>query len=294
MNIINFSKGSKQLNDINDNVAIIGMFDGIHKGHKKIIKKLFKQSRKTRFQKTVITFKEEFVKNNSVSLKLFGDKDKKKFFEGLNFNNYILLNNDDRNIEAQKFIKILQEHYNVKQIIVGEDFRFGENRQGDIDLLKKFFGKKNVFVIKRKNSAISTTKIKGFLQNSQIKKANKFLLTPYSVEGVVVQGKQLARKIGYPTANIDILNNLLVPFGVYLTKIIIDNQEYDGLTCYLKKGENVVLETYALKYSGTIYGEIITVKFIEFIRSNVSISSLEELKMFLDNDYKKALKMIKK
>ena len=199
----------------------------------------------------------------------------------------------------EKFVKdILVGKLGVKKIIVGNDFKFGRNRSGDISSLIKMgreFGFSVIALEKEqyKYKDISSTIIKKEIENGNIEDANQMLDQPFMVTGEVVYGEQLGGTIGFPTVNILVCSEKLLPLdGVYQTKVIFEDKTYKGITnvgfkptVSNKKKRSV--ETHILNFSGNLYGETLTIQFEKFVRKEKKFSSVDELKKQIKKDIEK-------
>ncbi|KIR01512.1 Riboflavin kinase / FMN adenylyltransferase [Lachnospiraceae bacterium TWA4] len=201
---------------------------------------------------------------------------------------------------ADDFVKnILSKDLKVAHLVMGEDFRFGYHRQGDYEYLKS---RKNEFKYELwkipevidGESPISSTRIRALLSDGKIEEVNRLLGFPYYVEGTIVHGAHLGRTIDMPTINImPEENKLLPPFGVYMTKVLIEGKWYDGVTNIGRKptvGDDNArgVETYLLHASENLYGKKARVDVLHFKRPEQKFHSIEELKEQMAQDVKQA------
>ena len=237
------------LPDLEKNSCAIGNFDGLHQGHRELIKQAKIDDLKT----LVITF-ENINKNNYLTT----TDQKIKLISELEVDYLIIL--PFRVIKLvffNEFIEILKK-LKVKYVTCGIDFRFGYKREGDIyDLKKKF--KINVlddYIVNR--TRVSTSIIKEFITDGYIEEANNLLTVPYTIIGEVVHGNKLGRQLGFPTANIDYKNYVLPKNGVYLTVVKVKDKKYlsmtnIGLNPTLNEQEKTRLEVHILDFNEEIY-----------------------------------------
>lgn len=274
-------------------VVTIGNFDGIHIGHKKLITTTKKYALEKGLKSVVITFSPhplEIIKNNLSFLYIFSEEEKNREMEKENIDFFIKypFTKDFANISPKDFINILIEKLNCKILVVGEDYCFGKNREGNVEVLKKICKEKGIEVIKIYNIVIdgervSSSTIRQCLNNRNIKKANLLLNKPYYILGKVVEGNKLGRTIGFPTANIiPLKNKLLPPDGVYITKTKYNNKMYNSIT---NIGTNPTvnnihrtIETYIFDFNQNLYNKEIEVYFYDWIRSVKKFKGIEELK----------------
>ena len=207
-------------------------------------------------------------------------------------------------MEAKEFFDKLIEYYRMKHIAVGADFAFGKDRMGDSEFLKKYskecgIGVSFINFLKYKKDKISSSNIREALSNGDMVSVNKMLGREYSMSGLVVHGNALGRKIGYPTANLEIPKNIFIPkMGVYSSTVKIGNSDtiYKALTFIGISNINKELrvESHILDFSKMIYGKKITVVLLKYIRDNIKVNSIDEVKKLLENDEKKIRKYFKR
>ncbi|BEV03196.1 bifunctional riboflavin kinase/FAD synthetase [Chryseobacterium gambrini] len=280
----------------------LGMFDGVHLGHKSIIDELINVGSQNDLETAVLTFwpHPRFVFNPDENLKLLNTLEEKKFLmEKYNIENLFLKEFDEefRNLTGEEFVRqILIEKLNVKYLIIGYDHSFGKNKSGNFELLQKLskelgFEVEQMEAINIHENNISSTKIRNALSAGNIKEANEMLGYSYSVSGTVVHGKKIGRTIGYPTANIETESIKLLPKkGAYVVEVFVKNQQYKGMlsvgTNPTVNGEKLTVEVYILDFEGDIYDEEITVKFRDFLHDEIKFEGLEKLIERLDDDKK--------
>ncbi|WBV53261.1 bifunctional riboflavin kinase/FAD synthetase [Chryseobacterium gambrini] len=278
----------------------LGMFDGVHLGHKSIIDELINVGSQNDLETAVLTFwpHPRFVFNPDENLKLLNTLEEKKFLmKKYNIENLFLKEFDEefRNLTGEEFVRqILIEKLNVKYLIIGYDHSFGKNKSGNFELLQKLSRELNFEVeqmeaINIHENNISSTKIRNALSAGNIKEANEMLGYSYSVSGTVVHGKKIGRTIGYPTANIETESIKLLPKkGAYIVEVFVKNKQYKGMlsvgTNPTVNGEKLTVEVYILDFEGDIYDEEITVKFRDFLHDEIKFEGLEKLIERLDDD----------
>ncbi|WP_347292995.1 riboflavin biosynthesis protein RibF, partial [uncultured Brachyspira sp.] len=197
-------------------------------------------------------------------------------------------------MEAKEFFNRLIEYYKMKRIVIGEDFAFGKDRVGDIDFLKRYALEKGVNVnivnfLNHCGDKVSSSKIRDCLSNGEVDNVSKMLGRNYSMSGIIIHGNALGRKIGYPTANLELNDSIFVPkMGVYSSLVKIGNSAklYKALTFIGISNINKELrvESHILDFSKMIYGKKITVIFLKYIRDNIKVNSIEEVKSLLEKD----------
>lgn len=272
----------------------LGSFDGLHMGHMGLINKTIELSKKNNVKSMVCTFKNHPLNiiSKSKAPKLIIDNDTKlKLLERLQVDivNLVNFNNDYMKISPEDFIINMIKHYNVQGIIVGFNYRFGFKNTGDIKLLKKYSKKLGfeLYVIDSvtyENEVVSSSRIRTLIQDGKITEANNMLIKPFMLKGTVIRGKQLGRKLGFPTANLNYHESFVIPKnGVYATIVEYKNCFYKGMTSVgvnptvQLKTKTIFIETYILDFNKNIYGEDIKVYFIKRMRDEFKFNSLEEL-----------------
>ena len=266
-------------------VTSIGGFDGIHLGHQALFKKAFDVSN-AMFQ--IVTFNEipKIYFNND--LKPLIDQDQRSsIFEKLLPKNIIFLDFKSVNkMNAQEFCQFLEHNLQTEKLVIGKDFRFGNQRVGDVNTLINYFGEENVTLLDDfliSSEKVSTTKIRLFYAQGKIKEAEKYLGRPISYTGTVVRGKRLGSSIGFPTANVQLHNLTQLPrFGVYAVRVHIDKKTYlgclnIGINPTVEANLDTKIEIHILEFEENIYDEDISFELIEFIRDEKKFGSIDDL-----------------
>ena len=283
----------EELEQINKSVVTIGKFDGLHKGHKVLIEKTVQYAKKNNMKSVVFTFSNHpanFFESEKVR-KIITNKDKINTMKDLGVDIVINLPFDEfmTKISAIDFVeKILVKKLNAKKIYVGHDFTFARNKEGDAILLKALGGEYDFDVdivkpIKINNIRVSSTYIRNLLAQGKVESVKEYLGSNYIVEGIVIEGKQIGRTMGFPTANLKFKENLILPrIGIYATKVYIGDKVYIGATNIgfnpTVRVEKLSIETHILQFNEDIYGKNIKIEFLERIRDEKKFNSLDELK----------------
>ncbi|MGL5246236.1 MAG: riboflavin kinase [Mycoplasmoidaceae bacterium] len=277
-----FSKNVVILNDLKKNMKdiknlAIGEFDLIHKGHEKILKDK---------NISILTF----INNPNKKHSIFNDNYKINQIKKLRPEWIFIYDISNKNISAKKFIDIFLMKINPKKIIVGSDFKFGKNAKGNTNLLKKYF---NLEIIERDKN-YSTSKIKDLIIKNDFYSVNKKLYHDFLFEGLIVRGKQLGRKLGFPTANIIIKTEFPFTNGSYYSKVIINGEYFDGMT-YITSNENIdiLVETFIFDFNENIYGKKIEVIPLAFIRKTEKFNNMDLLINAIKKDESKARELKK-
>ena len=278
----NFGKDDSITSDVE--VTCIGAFDGVHKGHIELINKT-KEINKN-FQ--IVTFDEIPKLYFDKSLKpLLDNKNKNNIFNDLKPTNLIYLKFDEINqLSSDEFLKYLDINLRTKKIVVGKDFKFGKNRSGDVDNIISYFGKDNVILLSDyiiDNEKVSSTKIRNFLDTGNIQKANNFLGREYELSGLVVKGKKLGSKIGFPTANLQLNNDLYLPkFGVYEISCKVNGNLFKGIlnigiTPTVLNSKKVKIEAHLFNFNENIYDKNIVIQLKKFKKEEIKFNSVDDL-----------------
>ncbi|MCX7769445.1 MAG: bifunctional riboflavin kinase/FAD synthetase [Proteobacteria bacterium] len=293
---------------INKPVVTIGNFDGVHRGHQSLIKNVIEQKNKINGTACVITFYPHplTVINPYVKIEQITPiDDKLKILERLGIDVTILIKFDDSfsSMSAEEFVKkIIWEKLSTNVVIVGYDFAFGKNKEGNRDFFKKMgdelgFEVKIIEPVYEDDIIISSTKIRSFLKEGKIKEAEKFLGRPYVLKGMVTKGKKIGRLIGFPTANLLIIDYLIPRHGVYAAYTYIDNNKYRAV---LNIGpavtfniDQVSFEVHILDFEGDIYGKEVVVEFVERLRGVEKFKDIEMLKEQIKKDIERAKEILK-
>jgi riboflavin kinase/FMN adenylyltransferase len=284
-----------------NSVLAIGNFDGVHLGHQQLLKKAYIFSRKINKKFGIFTFdplpKDFFNRTDNKILNINDKIDVVKkfradFFIKQNFNR------DFSKISHDNFAKIiLLKKLAVHSIFVGKDFKFGFKRKGNIFFLKKLSENNNfkIFIINFKkfnNYKISSSKIRSLIQAGKVNLANKIMGRPWSISGKVIQGKKYGRRIGFPTANIKIFNQIKPLFGVYSVKIIFNKKTYKGIANFGVRptfgSSSPVLEVNVFGKNHNFYNKNIKVLFIDFIRKEKKFKNSSMLVRQIKKDIKVA------
>lgn len=290
MKIIDLNKDKYKYNT----AIVLGNFDGIHMGHQYLIENLVKEADKEELEPSILLFKNHTKttinhSENKIQL-LTSNEQKLRILEemGIKIVYTILFNEDIMKLSAEEFVReILVKKLNVKLVNVGFDYRFGHKAMGDSDYLKELGNKYDfrtniINPIYIDGEIVSSTKIRNLIKTGEIKKANEFLGRPYSLIGNVIKGDQRGRKMGYPTANIQLSNNCVIPkIGVYESITLIDNKEFKSLTNIgynpTFNGKKLKIENYIIDFNDNIYGKSLEIKFIDFLREDIKFNTVEEL-----------------
>jgi len=292
-----------EITSISNSIITIGTFDGVHLGHQKIIKRLVELKEKQGGETLLFTFaphprKVLFPEQKDLKL-ITTTEEKCELLKKFGIDNVLVFpfTKEFSQMNADRYIsEIIAQGLKTKTLVIGYDHRFGSNREGNIDTLKQYSSQFNFEVeeisaqeINQLN--VSSTRIRKAIEEGDIDVANEFLGYSFFVTGTVVKGKQLGRTIGYPTANIQIIDpdKLIPKIGVYAVNVEHNNKRYKGM---LNVGVNpttdtdnkIKIEVNIFDFEKEIYGDGIKVEFVKRIRNEEKFANLDELKQALAND----------
>ncbi|MGB9682068.1 MAG: bifunctional riboflavin kinase/FAD synthetase [bacterium] len=274
-------------------IVTLGVFDGVHKGHQKILNSLVDKSLTLGLPGVVITFHphpSDVITKSHIGL-IMDLEDRIKLIEKFPHSYTVLIqfNEEFSKKLPIEFVEELIKRFNIKEIIVGYNFQFGKARRGDVNLLKNLgetYGFKVLVVppVEYKDRPISSSRIREELKKGNIKDANEMLGRPFSIKGRVLRGKGLGKELGFPTANILPPEGILIPrFGVYASiGEIEDGRRYIGVTSIgiaptVRADQMAVVETHLLDFSGDIYDRFMRINLIEWLRPEVRFKSIDAL-----------------
>lgn len=280
---------------------ILGFFDGLHKGHREVVRTGVQFAKNNGIKSALITFRDSpaVVLKNKAPQYIITTKEKIKKIEELGVD-YLYIINFDKNLaemNANDYLKMLVENFKPKAITTGDNHFFGNNRTGSADyinLMKNEYGYEyfRVNSIKFENNVISSTNIRTALQNGDINTANLLLGYRFYVTGDVVQGRHIGRTIGFKTANLKYPENLVnIPDGVYAVEVEINDKKYMGIANYgsnptVTNDTKKLIEVHIVNFDEDIYGESIKINFLDKIRDEKQFQSLTELKEQITKDIK--------
>lgn len=285
-------------------VVTIGTFDGIHLGHQKVIARLNDFARQHNGESVIFTFHTHprlVTSPNETSLRLLTTlEEKTKLLEKSGIDHLVIypFNREFANLTYHEFVeKILIEKLRTHCLVVGYDHKFGKNREGGFEYLQQCAEKYNFHIEKLDallvdDDSVSSTKIRNALESGDIEKANHFLGYPFTLHGTVVSGKQLGRKLGFPTANIESSNKYkIIPgYGVYAVKVRLTQGNFNGMLnigtrpTFNNNADNRSIEVNIFDFDSDIYGEEITLEFAKKIRNEQKFSDMLQLAAQLSID----------
>ena len=304
------SKSFDQINIDEKLCLTIGNFDGIHKGHREIIKNLIQQTKTSNLKSAILSFTPhpKIYFNKQKNFMINSQSKKKEILKDLGLDYLIDLNFNDKftQLSHNEFEdKILLEKLNSKRILIGKDFQYGNQRKGNIDTLKIFCEKNKIeleeigLILNDHNSnKISSSAIRENLKSGKFELANKDLERNFSVAGKVIKGDQRGRTIGIPTANLEYpLNTIIIPYGVYAVETIIEGNTYFGIVNFgirpTFNKDKPIVEAYLFDFDNDIYDKDIEILFHKQIRQEKKFNDIKELLNQINIDIAEAKKILK-
>ncbi len=306
--------GALQPMPYQDSFITIGNFDGVHLGHQAIITQMIRAANENKRPVLVVTFFPNpyaFFNHHGESGEaqeaghyLSSPAEKEQLLLGLGADGVITFrfNQEFANLSAEAFVSGLKNKLGLGVLVVGEDFALGKNRQGTIPVLKALghkhlFSVETISQIRISDTELSSTMIRRMLDEGAVAKAADHLGRPYQVAGVVTHGSDRGGKIGLPTANLSFWPQKKLPaVGVYATLVYLHDQVYQGITNigYRPTFENQVqenIETHILDFEGNIYGEKMSLAFIEKLRDEQKFSGVYAFLAQIERDKAQARKI---
>ena len=291
-----------------ESIILIGNFDGVHLGHQKLFKLAQSYKKKYKLNIGVVNFNpmpKMFFNKSLKNFRLSSIKQKINLLNNFGVD-FIVTKKFDKIFSKTKsidFIKIiLSQKLKARYLFVSNNFRFGNKREGDVNFLIKNEKKYNYKVVKPKpliinKKVVSSSLIRKLLEKGSLEKANKLLNRKWSLEGVVQKGRQVGKKIGFPTCNIDIKDYVLAKPGVYAVKVLRGNNSK-----YLKGIANlgyrptfnqkkILLEVHLFNFSGNLYNKYLSVDFLKFIRKEKKFKNVNQLRSQIKTDLDNAKKI---
>ena len=282
-------------------IILIGNFDGLHLGHQKLFSLAKKYKKKYSLKLGVLTFEpmpKMFFNRHIKNFRISSQKQKISLLNKLNVD-FVITKKFNRKFSQTKsmdFIKkILVKKLNAKFIFVSNNFRFGNKREGDVSQLIRYENLHKYKIVKpkpllNKKKVVSSSLIRNYLEKGKLEIANNLLNRRWSIEGNVQKGKQLGKKIGFPTANIDIKDYVLACPGVYAVRIkMINSSKFIKGIANLGyrptfNEKKILLEVHLFNFSGNLYNKDLTVEFSKFIRKEKKFKNVEQLKKQIKAD----------
>ncbi len=282
--------------EVNPSIVTIGTFDGMHKGHISLLTEMIKLAND--LIPIVISFNRspKDVINKKDSKMILQLTDKKRMIEEIGIDKLITINfnSEIQELDCKDFIKILKDSLNMEVLTLGEGTLLGKDRKGYKNGLVETLNDFGVRLIpisnkKDKENKISSSQIKRSISKGNITKANSLLGRNFFINGKVIEGKKIGSKLGYPTANIQYNDDLIIPKdGIYKTETYVNGNTYLSATSIGNNptfdGSEKTIETFIIDFKEDIYNKYIKVSFLKFIRDQKRFNDVESLKKHMSDD----------
>jgi riboflavin kinase/FMN adenylyltransferase len=283
-----------------ETLVTIGVFDGVHLGHKFLISKVVKMAARENLLSCVITFRQhplELLSPKTKLLYLCSLEDRIRLLknEAVDIVVALTFNRELAKLSARDFVSLLKEHLKMAGLVIGPDFTLGKNREGNADTLPNL-GREmgfSVTVVTPKiinGEVASSTVIRQALADGKMEKVTRLLGRPFNLQGKVARGEHRGTGVGFPTVNLDVDARMaLPPDGVYATLAYIDGQEYQAATNIGTRptfgdANQRTIESFILNYNQDIYGKEVKIEVIQRLREERHFDSVEELKKQIAED----------
>lgn len=293
---MNIHRNINDLPSFSKTILTIGSFDGVHLGHKSILKRMVTLAKEISGETVVITFyphpRNVVFPNDKKLFLLNSPEEKIEEIRKAGIDHLVIIpfSIEFSQLHPREYIeKFLLAKFRPQYIVLGYDHKFGLNRLGDINMVKSYsevhgFQLIEISAREIENMAVSSTRIRQSIEEGDVQEAYQFLGYPYRLTGKVIFGDRLGTTLGYPTANLELsFKDKLIPkAGVYAVKVSYNQSSYDGMM-YIGKRPTVVdngaraLEVHLLDFAESMYGKEITVEFIEYLRDDIKFENKEDL-----------------
>jgi riboflavin kinase/FMN adenylyltransferase len=303
-----FSNEDKNIPELPSLCLTLGIFDGLHLGHQRILRRVIERAERINGTSCVVTFDphpREILSPDTAPDLLTSTKKKVELIEALGVDAVCLIRftPEFAKVEARPFVRdFLIETLHTKVIVEGYDWRFGKGREGDVDLLREM-GKENGYEVEQLDGLtigediVSSTLIRGLVLKGGLDRAAECLGRKYSITGDIVEGSHLGREIGFPTANIEPHHEAIPPNGIYAVWVDVAGMRKAGtlnigVRPTVTEEKKRTIEVHIMDFYQDIYNEEIEITFVERLRDEQKFSSLEALTDQIKKDVEKARKVL--
>ncbi len=297
--------GTENANILRPTVLTLGVFDGLHLGHQRIMQTVVERAKVVDAVATAITFDPHprAVLHPESAPPLLQTLDQRLAnFEVLGIEQAIVMPFDKEFAAkpAEDFLKeIIHDRLQAKEVYLGKGFAFGRGRGGNIELLRKMSSELGFFAdevpeVCLRGRRISSSRIRDLLASGKVNLVRSMLGRPYGVEGVIIRGNRRGHTIGFPTANLKPHNRVIPKFGVYATATLVEGTWRRSITNIgvrptFENDAEPSIETYLFDFDGDLYGDVLRVRFLHRIRDERKFSGIDELKAQIEKDSQRAL-----
>lgn len=293
----------------NPTVATIGFFDGVHLGHRFLIDQVKVAAAQCGWESSIITFPvhpRQVIQSEFQPQLLSSPEEKIELLGTTGIDHCILLpfTRELSLLTAREFMQLLYEKYHVRMLIIGYDHRFGHNRTETFEDYCRYGRELGIHIMQataytQEQDKVSSSAIRRALLSGEVNIANKYLGYNYFLQGKVVDGYKVGRKIGFPTANlqVDFPNKLIPSVGVYAVYVYVNGQKYKGMLNIghrptLNNGTDLSIEVHILNFEGDIYQQPMRLEFIDFLRAEEKFNSIDELILQIEKDKEAAIQVL--
>ena len=290
-------------------VATIGFFDGVHLGHRYLINQVKIAASQCGWCSSIITFPvhpRQVIQSNYQPQLLSSPEEKIELLASTGVDNCILLpfTQELSKLTAREFMQLLYDKYKVRMLVIGYDHRFGHNRAETFEDYCRYGQELGIHIMQataytQEQDKVSSSAIRRALSTGDITTSTKYLGYNYFLEGTIVDGYKVGRKIGFPTANLRVdFPYKLIPFtGVYAVRVFVNGQEWKGMLNIghrptLNNGTDLSIEVHILDFQDDIYNQKMRIEFISFLRPETKFHSVDELVLQIQKDKEEALRLL--
>ena len=291
-------------------VATIGFFDGVHLGHRHLINQVKMAASLNGWCSSIITFPvhpRQVIQSDYQPSLLSSPEEKIELLASTGIDNCILLpfTRELSMLTAWEFMQLLYDKYKVRMLVIGYDHRFGHNRAETFEDYCRYGRDLGIHIMQataytQEQDKVSSSAIRRALLSGDVMNAQKYLGYNYFLEGTIVSGYQVGRKIGFPTANlrVDFPNKLIPSIGVYSVYVSVNGQQYKGMLNIghrptINNGTDLSIEVHILDFEGDIYNQQVRIEFIGFLRPEIKFDSIDELVLQIQKDKEDAIQFLK-
>lgn len=290
-------------------VATIGFFDGVHLGHRYLINQVKIAASQCGWCSSIITFPvhpRQVIQSNYQPQLLSSPEEKIELLASTGVDNCILLpfTQELSKLTAREFMQLLYDKYKVRMLVIGYDHRFGHNRAETFEDYCRYGQELGIHIMQataytQEQDKVSSSAIRRALSTGDITTSTKYLGYNYFLEGTIVDGYKVGRKIGFPTANlrVDFPYKLIPSTGVYAVRVFVNGQEWKGMLNIghrptLNNGTDLSIEVHILDFQDDIYNQKMRIEFISFLRPETKFHSVDELVLQIQKDKEEALRLL--
>ena len=290
-------------------VATIGFFDGVHLGHRHLINQVKMAASLNGWCSSIITFPvhpRQVIQSDYQPSLLSSPEEKIELVASTGIDNCILLpfTRELSMLTAWEFMQLLYDKYKVRMLVIGYDHRFGHNRAETFEDYCRYGRDLGIHIMQataytQEQDKVSSSAIRRALLSGDVITAKNYLGYNYFLEGTIVGGYQVGRKIGFPTANlrVDFPNKLIPSIGVYAVRVSVNGQDYKGMLNIghrptINNGTDLSIEVHILDFEGDIYNQQVRIEFIGFLRPEIKFDSIDELVLQIQKDKEEAIKVL--